>query len=69
MTGGGARITPTYLCQREPCTDLTAQHSDLVPQHQDLRVFGGVTPRQERQPAEHPDHEHADKADEHERRA
>ncbi|MGH3395385.1 MAG: hypothetical protein ACRDPO_11930 [Streptosporangiaceae bacterium] len=32
-------------------------------------VLGSITPRQERQPAEHPDHQQADKADEHERRA
>ena len=46
--------------------DLTAQHCDLVPQHQDLRVFHGVSPRQEREPAEHPDHEQVDEAKEHE---
>lgn len=42
---------------------------DLVPQDQDLRVLGGVAAGQQRQPAEHPDHEDIDKADEHERRA
>jgi hypothetical protein len=51
---------------RPRARDLPAQHSDLVPQHQDLRVFGGVTARQQRQPAEHPDHEQVDEADEHE---
>jgi hypothetical protein len=49
--------------------DLPAQHSDLVPQHQDLRILRGVTARQERQPAEHPGHEQVDEANEHERRA
>jgi hypothetical protein len=48
---------------------LPAQHRDLVLQHEDLRVFGGVTARQEDQPAEQPNHEEIDKADEHERRA
>lgn len=33
------------------------QDRDLVPQDQDLRVLDGIAPRQERQPAEHPDHE------------
>ena len=49
--------------------DLPPQHCDLMPQHQDLRVLGGVTARQEHQPAEHPDHEQVDKTDQHERRA
>ena len=48
--------------------DLTAQHRDLVPQHQDLRVLRGVAPREERQPAEQPGHEEIDEAKEHERR-
>ena len=49
--------------------DLTPQHRDLVPEDQDFRVLGGMAARQERQPAEHPDHEQIDEADEHERRA
>jgi hypothetical protein len=49
--------------------DLPAQRRDFVPQHQDLRVLGGVAARQERQSAEHADHEQVDEADEHERRA
>ena len=40
--------------------------SDFVPQHEDLRLLSGVAPRQEHQPAEHPDHEEVDEADEHE---
>jgi len=48
---------------------LPTQHRDLEPQHQDLRVLGGVTARQERQPAEHADHEQVDEADKHERRS
>ena len=48
---------------------MPAQYPDLVPQHKDLRVFGGVTARQEDLPAEQPNHEEIDKADEHERRA
>ena len=49
-------VSPVRLRAR----DLPAQHRDFVPQHQDLRVLGGVTARQERQPAEHADHEQAD---------
>ena len=48
---------------------LPAQDSGLMPEDQDLRVLGGIAPRQERQPAEHPGHKQAGKADEHERRA
>jgi hypothetical protein len=46
--------------------DLTAQHRDLVPQHQDLYVFGDVAAREQRQPVEHPDHEQIGEAEEHE---
>jgi len=49
--------------------DLPTQDRDLMPQDQDLRVLGGVAADQERQPAEHPDHEQVDKTDQHERRA
>ena len=49
--------------------DLSAQHRHLMPQHEDLRVLGSVTARQQRQPAEYPDHEQIDKTDQHERRA
>ncbi len=49
--------------------DLTPQHGDLVPQDEDLRVLSSVTARQQHQPAEHPDHEQVDEANEHERRA
>jgi hypothetical protein len=48
--------------------DLTAQDRNLVPQHQDLCVLRGVAPREQRQPAEQPDHEKIDEAEEHERR-
>jgi hypothetical protein len=54
---------------RPRARDLPPQDRDLMPQDQDLRVLRGVTARQQRQPAEHPDHEQVDKADEHERRA
>lgn len=40
-----------------------------MPQHEDLRVFGCVTARQEDQPDEQPNHEEIDEADEHERGA
>jgi hypothetical protein len=56
-------------CLRLRAGDLAAQDRDLVTQDKDLRVLGVILPRQERQPAEHPDHEQVDKADEHERRS
>ena len=46
--------------------DLAAQDRYLVPQHQDLRVFGCIAAREQRQPAERPDHEQVDEAEEHE---
>jgi hypothetical protein len=49
--------------------DLPTQDRDLVPEHKNLRVLRGFIPRQEHQPAERPDHEEVDEADEHERRA
>jgi hypothetical protein len=49
--------------------DLPTQDRDLMPQHEDLCILGSVIPCQEHQPAEHPDHEEIDEADEHERRA
>ncbi len=45
--------------------DLTPQHRDLVPQDQDLRVLGGITPGQERQPAERTDQGQVDKTEQH----
>src|ERR1022692_666971 len=47
--------------------NLTAQDEYLVPKYQDLRVLRGITPGEEDQPAEQPDHEQVDKADEHDR--
>jgi hypothetical protein len=35
--------------------DLTAQDRDLMPQYQDLYVFGGVAAGEQRYPAEQPD--------------
>jgi hypothetical protein len=49
--------------------DLTPQHRDLMARNQDLRVLSGVAARQQRQPAEHLDHEQVDETDQHERRA
>jgi hypothetical protein len=46
--------------------DAVAQDCDLVPQHQDLHVFRGVAAREQRHPAEQPDHEQVDEAEEHE---
>ena len=49
--------------------DLTPQDRDPVAQHEDLRFLGGITARQEHQPAKHPDREQVDETDPHERRA
>jgi hypothetical protein len=49
--------------------DLPAQDGDLMTEHQDLRVFGGIASREQRQPAEESNHEQVDEANEHERRA
>jgi hypothetical protein len=54
---------------RHRADDLPMQHRDLVPEYQDLDVLSGIAPRQEHQPAEHPDHGQVDKTDHHERRA
>ena len=48
---------------------LTPQHRGLMPQDQDLRVLGGITPGQERQPAEHTDQGQADETEQHHCRA
>ena len=34
---------------------------------QDIKALDGITPPQQYQPAEHPDHEQADETDKHER--
>jgi hypothetical protein len=44
--------------------DLAAQDRYFVPQHQDLRSFGCIAAREQRQPAERPDHEQAGEAEE-----
>jgi hypothetical protein len=46
--------------------DLAAQDRDLMTQYQDLRVFGGIAAREQRQPAGRPDHEQVGEAEEHE---
>ena len=48
---------------------LPPQDRNLMAQRQDLSILGWVTARQERQPAEYPDHQQADQADEYERRS
>jgi hypothetical protein len=63
--GEHGTVSPARLRAR----DLPPQDRDLVPRHENLRVLGYVTARQQRQPAEHPDHEQVDEANEHERRA
>jgi hypothetical protein len=61
------------LCWPEPWTrfsartgDLTAQDRDLMPQYHDLRVFGDAAAGEQRQPAEQPEQEQIDQAEEHE---
>jgi hypothetical protein len=49
--------------------ELPPQDRNLMPEHQDLRILGGIAPGQEHQPPEHPDHHQVDKTDEHERRS
>jgi hypothetical protein len=60
-----ARFSPVQPRVR----DLRRKTACRMPQHQDLRILRGIIPRDEHQPAEHPDHEQVDEADEHERRA
>ena len=49
--------------------DLAAEDGDLMTEHQDLCVLCAIASREEHQPAEEPDHDQVDEADEHERRA
>ena len=49
--------------------DLPPQDRNLMAQQLDLSILGCVTARQKRQPAEHLDHQQADRANEHERRS
>jgi len=48
--------------------DLAAQDCDLMPQDQDLYVLGGVAAGEQDHPAEQPDHEQVEEANEHDRR-
>ena len=61
-----AAITAPVSPVRLRAGDLAAQDRYLVPQHQDLRVFGCIAAREQRQPAERPDHEQVGEAEEHE---
>ena len=45
------RSSTPRITSSSPTGDLTPQHRDLVPEDQDLRVLGGVTARQQRQPS------------------
>ena len=45
--------------------DLAAEYRDFMPQYQDLCVFGGVAAGEQRYPAEQPDHEQVEEANEH----
>jgi hypothetical protein len=48
--------------------DLAAQDCDLMPQYQDLDVLGGFAAAEQHHPAEQPDHEQVEEANEHDRR-
>ena len=54
LFAGGRAVVPVVL--------------DLVPQYQDLHVFGDVFAGEQRQTAEQPHHEQVDEANEHDRR-
>jgi hypothetical protein len=63
---------PTCRCAVGPVRfragDLAAQDCDLMPQYQDLYVLGGVAAGKQHHPAEQPDHEQVEEANEHDRR-
>jgi hypothetical protein len=50
---------------RPRARDLPTQDRNLIVRYQDLHILDGVTPCQEHQLAEHPDHEEIDEASEH----
>jgi hypothetical protein len=60
--GDDGAISPVRPGTRDP----PAHDRDLTPEHDDLRVLRGIIPRQEHQPAGHPDHEQVDQTDDHE---
>ena len=49
--------------------DLAARDAHLVREHRDLRILGGIAPGEQRQPAEQPNLEQLNEANEHRRRA
>ena len=69
MVGSRGWTGPKLLGPVRPGSgDVPAQHRDLMPPHQDLRILRRVAPREERQPAEQPDHEQINRAKQHGRR-
>jgi pimeloyl-ACP methyl ester carboxylesterase len=58
----GGRVAYRAALDHPDRVDLTTQDRDLMPQHQDLHLLGGVGTGEERQPAEQPDHEQVQKA-------
>jgi hypothetical protein len=48
--------------------NLTGQDRAIMPQDQDLHVLRGVSAGEQRQPAQRPDHDQIDEAEEHDRR-
>ena len=65
-----ALVEPEVLARSRPVRlgagDLTAQDRDLMPQYHDLRMFGDAAAGEQRQPAEQPEHEQIDQAEERE---
>ena len=53
--------SPTGRC------DLTAEHGDLMTEHQDLRVLGRLAAAEQDQPAEDPDHDQVEHTERHNR--
>ena len=49
--------------------DLTAQHSDLMTEHHDLRILGRLAAAQQHQPAKDPDHDQVEQAKGHKPRS
>lgn len=67
---GGSRVSAAIMARSGPVRlgagDLTAQDRDLMPQYHDLRIFGDAAAGEQRQPAEQPEHEQINQAEEHE---
>jgi hypothetical protein len=54
-------VPPDRPTRARKC-DLTTQYRQLISQHQDLRLFGGIRPRQQSEPAEKTDEDQIEQA-------